>query len=358
MNLLLQDYFQREAWEPNHQRWSITKRIEETAPGLKMFKNLNADTREFFVESRLNDLKNIQKVSLYSLLPLTILSFAGGYVISGQMLKPISDLNEEVKKKSLKNFKEKIEYEDTGDEISILIKNFNRMSSRLGKSFDSQKEFVENASHELKTPLAVIQANIDSVLEDDTASKEELQSVLKESKKNINFMNRLTEDLLLLSILELGVEKKDVVLKSVLESAVAQLQSLIREKGVDVQVGWEKKSNKVKVFGNATVLERSFMNLIENALHYSGCKSIGVVFRREGNFIVVSIKDDGKGMSKEDQKKIFERFYRIDKSRSRKYGGSGLGLAIVKRVIEDHEGDISLKSSNGKGSEFVIRLPI
>ena len=358
MNLLLQDYFQREAWEPDRPRWGVVQRIEETAPGLQIFKNLNEDTREFFKESRLNDLQNIQKVSLYSLLPLTILSFAGGYVISGQMLRPISDLNEEVKKKSMKNFKEKIEYEDTGDEISVLIKNFNRMSSRLGRSFDSQKEFVENASHELKTPLAVIQANIDSGIEDDTVTKEELQSVLNESKKSISFMSRLTEDLLLLSVLDAGVEKENVLLIDVLSRAVKQLEPLIKEKGVDVQIGSEKKDSKIRVVGNAVLLERSFMNVIENALKYSECKKVGVILKKEEGNVVVRIKDDGRGISKKDQEKIFERFYRVDKSRSRRYGGSGLGLAIVKRVLENHEGDISVTSKKNEGSEFVIRIPV
>ena len=358
MNLLIQDYFQREAWEPGHQRWVITERIEETVPGLKVFKNLNEDTRKFFVESRMNDLQNIQKVSLYSLFPLTILSFAGGYVVSGFMLKPISDLSDEVNKKSMKNFKEKIEYEDTGDEISVLIKNFNKMSSRLGESFDAQKEFVENASHELKTPLAVIQANIDSVLEDGEVTKEELETVLRDSKKSVAFMNKLTEDLLLLSVLEVGVEKEDVVLKDILENAVSQLQSLIKEKGVDVQVGIEKKYRGLKVIGNAVLLERSFMNLIENALKYSGCESIGVTIKKEGSKVVVNIQDDGKGISGDEQEKIFERFYRVDKSRARKSGGSGLGLAIVKKVVEEHDGSIEVESKDGKGSTFVVKLPV
>ena len=357
MNLLLQDYFQRDAWEPAGQGWMITQRLEETAPGLKRFKNLNEDAREFFVESRINDLKNIQKVSLYSLLPLTVLSFAGGYLLSGQMLKPISDLNEEVKRKSMKNFKEKIVFEDNGDEISEVMRNFNRMSSRLGKSFDSQKEFVENASHELKTPLAVIQANIDSVIEDDAVTKEELVTVLKESKKSIDFMDKLTEDLLLLSLLEVGVEKEELVLKDILDEAVSQLKHLVEEKGVDISWEIDKKLSNVKALGNAVLLERSFMNIIENALKYSDCKNILISMKREDNLIVISIKDDGKGISKKEQEKIFERFYRIDKSRARKSGGSGLGLAIVKKVIAVHEGNISVMSSRGSGCEFVVKLP-
>ncbi len=358
INLLLEDYFQREALLPTAQRWGLMQRIEETAPGFQVFKNLNEDTREFLSEARLNDMQNIREASLYSLIPLTLLSFAGGYVLSGQMLRPISDLNEEIKKKSMENFKEKIIYEDTGDEISELIYNFNKMSSRLGKSFDAQKEFVENASHELKTPLSIIQANIDSVLVDNKVTKEELENVLKDSKKSISFMNSLTEDLLLLSLLEVGVEKKEIVLKNVLESAIAQLSYLIKEKGITVKFEVEKKFSNLKIIGNSILLERSFMNIIENALKYSNCKNIIINIKKEKNSVCISIKDDGKGISKSEQEKIFERFYRIDKSRARKNGGSGLGLAIVKKVVEIHEGEIIVESEDGNGSEFIVSLNV
>lgn len=355
MSMLLESYFQRDSLISHTPRQYFMQRIEDTDYGLQKFRDLDDKSIEFLRETRLKDASNVRKASLYSLIPLTILSFISGYFISGKMLQPIEKLNEEIKRKSLENFKEPIEFEDTEDEISKLINSFNTMSFRLGKTFDSQKEFVENASHELKTPLAIIQANIDAALDDDKLTQKELKEILKESKTSIKFMDKLTEDLLLLSVLEVGIEKIPFNMNDVLKRSVAQLETIAEEKGIKIEMELDSVISKKDFKGNDVLLERAFMNVIENAIKYSECKNIQIRSFLMKDGLEVSIIDDGKGITEKHRKKIFERFYRIDKSRSRKSGGSGLGLAIVKKVVDVHEGEISVECD--KGCKFVFVFP-
>lgn len=320
-----------------------------------MLRHLTDEQREIVIESRLTDLNNIRIISLYSIAPLVLLSFVGGYSIATLGLRPLEDLNEEMRKKSSKNLSKEIEFIDNGDEISELIKSFNRMSRRLNKSFEAQKEFVENASHELKTPLAIIQANLDTALEDGNISKKELKELLHSSKESVKFMDKLTEDLLLLSVLEHEIEEEEVDLVDVVKRSVEDVSGLLKKKKIKIES--DIKDVKSKVMGNTVLLQRAIMNILENAIKYSGSKKVVISLEEKENFIYISIRDNGKGISKKDLEKIFDRFYRVEKSRSRKTGGSGLGLAITKSIIERFKGKITVESVVNKGSTFSLTIP-
>ena len=323
-------------------------------PGIGRFREfamgLNQDQRMLFIESRLEDAKNIRTISYYSLIPLTLLSFFSGYFISGQMLKPLKDLNEEIEKLSSKSLGKEIKYEETGDEISGLIKSFNKMSKRLGGSFKSQREFVENASHELKTPLAIIQSNLDLALEDGKVSKKELKDILEASRESVKYMSELTEDLLLLSILEGNIEKEEVDIVRILKGCIRNLKSFAKEEKFKVKIRGEKI---FIVDGNEVLLSRAFSNIIENSIKYSGGDKVEINIKKEEG--IIEFKDNGKGVPAKDLKKIFERFYRVDKSRSRKTGGSGIGLSISKRILENHNGDIYAENIK-KGFRVVVEF--
>ena len=311
------------------------------------------DQIELIQETRLNDLENIRLISIYSTLPLVIISFGVGYIITSLQLKPLERLNREMINKSTKNLSNEIEFKDSGDEIASLIKSFNRMSKRLSRSFESQKEFVENASHELKTPLAVIQANIESALEDGSISKEELKELLEDSKRSVAFMNSLTEDLLLLSVLEVEVKKEELDLNEVLNNAVNLVKKLESSKKFAFEI---TSSKSVSFVGNEVLLQRAFSNIIENSVKYSRGKKVEISIVRKEDRVVIKFIDDGVGISKENREKIFDRFYRIDKSRARNSGGSGLGLSIAKEIIKKHNGEISVKNRKGGGAVFEIVL--
>ncbi len=281
------------------------------------------------------------------------MSFVGGYLIADNSLKPLERLNDEMKKKSTKNLGEKIAFTDNGDEISELIKSFNDMSEQLSRSFEAQKEFVENASHELKTPLAIIQANVDNILADSKIDKKDLMSMLEDSRSSILFMNKLTEDLLLLSLVDVDFERESLNIRKVLEEAVTDARKLVDGKRFEIMLN---NGEDIDINGNKVLLKRAFQNLIENSIKYSKGKRLVVDIEKKDDDIKLVFKDDGVGVPKDKQERIFDRFYRVDKSRSRKTGGSGLGLAITKEIIEKHNGIIQYV--DGKGATFRIDISV
>jgi signal transduction histidine kinase len=292
---------------------------------------------------------------LYSIIPLVFLSFLGGYGIASFSLKPLEDLSKKMKEKSTENLDEEIQFIDNQDEISELIKSFNRMNSRLNKSFEAQKEFVENASHELKTPLSIIQANLDTALEDKKISKEELEELLRSSEKSVGFMNTLIEDLLLLSLLDQDIELEDVEVVNLVKDSIEEIKTMSNN---DIKINAVFSKNKIVLKANSVLLKRAVMNILENAVKYSECDKITVSVKEKRDSAKIVIKDNGKGIPKQELKRIFDRFYRVDKSRSRKTGGSGLGLSITKKIVQRFGGTISVDSSLGKGSQFTINLPV
>lgn len=354
INILIADYMK--SWTPENEFptgsfWA--QRFDRPR-----FRALTEEQQEIIMESRMEDLENIRRISIYMIFPLILMSFGGGYLIAIVMLHPLEKLNEQIEEKETENLNEEISFVDNGDEIAQLIKSFNRMSRRLGKSFDSQKGFVENASHEIKTPLSVIQANIDTILDKKKISKKESEKLLINSKKQIAFMSDLTEDLLLLSSVansRFNIKFEKVNISNVIKESIGSLNGSLEKKGFKIVAKIPDK--KFFVRGNKTLLIRAVTNIVENSIKYSEGKEIEIrAFSKKGD-IVLSIKDDGKGIPEESAKEIFQRFYRLDKGRSRKEGGSGLGLAITKEIIERHGGNVYVNTDYQEGADFVIKLP-
>lgn len=354
INIWLTNYMKN--WTPEEDmqgRGFLIERIDR--PRLR---SLSEEQRIIVMESRMEDLENIRVISIYMVLPLVLMSFGGGYLMASIMLRPLSDLKDEVQKKEAQNLNEEIVFEDNGDEISELIKSFNRMSNRLSKSFESQKQFVENASHELKTPLSVIQANIDTILNDKEIPKKKLKKLVGNSKKQISFMNDLIEDLLLLSAIstsKFNIEFEEIDISKVIRVSTNVLAEKIKEKDLELEI--KEQGGNYLTKGNKVLLERAFSNILDNSLKYSKGKSIVVGISSNSEDIKISFKDDGKGVAKTKVMEIFERFYRLDKGRSRKDGGSGLGLAITKEIVERHGGQVYVNTKYSKGAEFIIKLP-
>ncbi len=318
---------------------------------------MTEEQRELIVESRERDLENIRAVSIYSIIPLVGFSFVGGYFLATFMLKPLGKLNKKIREKELDNISEKIDFDDSGDEISELIKSFNRMSDRLGKAFESQKQFVENASHEIKNPLSVIQANLDTILNEKNIKKKEFEKLLRNSKKQIEIMDNLTEDLLLLSHMnsKVDIKMENIDVLRLISSVLNNLETQAKKK--KMSLAFEENTKGTIINGSMVLLERALNNVVENSIKYSEGDKVGIVAEKKGKKLFVFVMDNGKGVPKKDREKIFQRFYRVDKGRSRKEGGSGLGLAITKEILERHNGFISLDSGYKNGAKFVIILP-
>jgi len=318
-----------------------------------LIKDFTETQRYALQEARDADLRRIKDLSLYSLVPFVFLSFLGGYVIAERNLNRLEKLDVEMQRRNTKNLYSPIEYVNNGDEISSLIDSFNSMSKRLGRSFESQKEFVENASHELKTPLAIISANIDSILEDSKVSRKDLVAFLNNSKESVKFMNSLTEDLLLLSFLDQEISTTDIDIKEIVSKSIDEARNL--DEGFNIFLSCEEE--KIRIKGNKALIQRAFSNIIENALKYSKGDRMDVKVLKKDSNILIRFKDNGVGIPKDKRKKIFQRFYRLDKSRSRKVGGSGLGLAITSEIIKKHGGNIYANDVK-KGAEFIVSLPL
>ncbi len=353
MNLWLTDYMKTWTHDPSMGPKPFVQVIDR--PRLRA---VTEEQRQLIMEARLEDLNNIRKVSLYAIIPLIFISFGGGYLLSSRMLKPLDKLNIEMTKRNLENLREKIKYIDNGDEISSLILSFNNMTERLNLAFESQRNFVENASHEIKTPLSVIQATIENALEDDKLTYKEIELILNNIKKQIVFINKLTEDLLLLAVLKNHIKTEDIDFRKVIEITVNNLKAVIAKSKMNLKLSMGNK--RILIKANQELLQRALANIVENSIKYSGGTKldIKVITDMARNLTIVKFTDDGKGIPLEQMDKVFERFYRIDKGRSKKTGGSGLGLAITKEIIEAHGGEVYVSKNHIKGTQFVIELPI
>jgi signal transduction histidine kinase len=273
------------------------------------------------------------------------------------MLKPVDRVSSLAERISSTNLKERINYAGPDDEIKRLADTFDGMLERLENSFESQKQFVQDASHELRTPIAIAQTNIEVLEMDNKATIKDYERLKDILKMSLERMSTLSEKLLLLSEGEQGQKHRAMIdLAPLLTEITAELKTRADEKGIHLELATIEES--IPVSGDAFRLKQVFVNLIDNAMKYNNPGGeIKISAHADDAQIVIEIKDNGIGISQADQHRIFERFYRVDKSRSRAQGGSGLGLAIVKKIVEEHGGTVSVESTLGKGSAFRVTLP-
>ncbi|MEO0293285.1 MAG: ATP-binding protein [candidate division WOR-3 bacterium] len=221
-----------------------------------------------------------------------------------------------------------------------------------------KKDFISNVSHELRTPLTAIKGFVETLLETQKGDgKRYLEIIRKQTDRLIN----IVKDLLRLSELEeieegkIKIDFSQVDLKKLIKDVLSIYEKEMKDKGLRLVVSIDRSVSKIK--GDPFKLEQLFMNLIENAIRYTDKGEIKINARREKRAIVIEVSDTGIGISEEHLPRIFERFYVVDKSRSREYGGTGLGLSIVKHIVQLHQGEIRVESKKNKGTKFTIILP-
>jgi signal transduction histidine kinase len=307
-------------------------------------------------EDRTNFGNQVFAVSVIAVGVQILLASGGSYLIINRMLKPLAEINKLMKEINELSLYAQIDVKGNAEEINELILNFNSMISRLDKAFAGQKQFVENVSHEIKTPLTVIKTNLESILYDDSVTKDEMTDAMQAAIKSINYLNVLTEDLLLLSI----VDKQNVKLEKVavlecVKEVEQELDSFAKSQKIELTL--TTKDEEGYILAQKVLLKRAVANIVENALKYSPRKSkVEIMYSLNSTGARIEVIDQGKGIPKEYQTKIFDRFYRIDKSRSRNTGGTGLGLAITQEIVRLFKGKIELESDT-TGSKFVISFP-
>lgn len=274
--------------------------------------------------------------------------------ISRKTIKQIKQITEAIKKVASGDFNVKLET-NRKDEIQELVDNFNIMVKDLESIECLQKEFIDNVSHEIKTPISSIQGFAE-LLKDENLTQEEKEEyaniIIEESNRLLN----LSTNMLKLSKLQNQnkiVKKEQIDIAEQIRKAISLLEPKWSKKEITFNVSLEEKY----FFGDEELIFQVWVNLIDNAIKYSEENSkIDITLKEVEHYIEVRIKDYGKGMKEDDLKKIFSRFYQIDKSHSSE--GSGLGLAIVKRIIELSEGIIEVSSKENEGTTMIVKLPI
>ena len=243
------------------------------------------------------------------------------------------------------------------DEIAQIGEEFNSLTDRLQVTENARRRFVSDASHELKTPLAAIRLLTDSILQTDNIDPETTREFVMDIGQEAERLSRITEDLLRLTRLDSGVLEPPVVVDvlPVLEQVMRMMSLIAQEKGVDLTYD---AAEGCTVLATKDEIHQVIYNLTDNAVKYSGTGgSVQVSLRRDGDWVVLKVTDNGPGIPAEDISRVFERFYRVDKARSRSAGGTGLGLSIVSDTVKKRGGSVEAANRPGGGAVFTVRWP-
>ena len=311
-------------------------------------------THLYFVRKNLSDFKN----NILAVFPIIlILGTLGGWILARRSLSPIGYIASKAQSITSQNLSERLIPRGTGDEMDDLIQTINEMIARLEASFKRMAEFTADASHELKTPLCAMRGEAEVLLSKGRTAGE-YQEGLAHFIEQFDHLNQMVNDLILLSKLDSSqIELKMIPLR--LDLLVKDLcnlfQVLAEQKGITLEID---KAQELTVMGDKFRLQQLFTNLIDNAIKYTPEGTIRVTLEKNQENVLVKVSDTGIGIPEQEREKIFKRFYRVDKSRSRETGGVGLGLSIAEWIAHAHHGRIEVDSELSQGSTFTVYLPI
>ena len=321
-----------------------------------------------------------------SLLITAVVALLGGavtYFVSGRALKPLREFSETVEKVQAQNLADYTIEENKIAELDRLRTSYNKMLMRLSESFETQRQFTGNAAHELRTPLALIQAQLDLYHttehpESGAAAEETIQMVTEQNER----LSKLVRTLLDMSELQTVARGDKIELQGLIEEVLTDLEPLAQEKNIEliqkdqsssdgrsdgteesVLVASvnsnEKPEDELILTGSDILIYRMIYNLVENAIKYNQINgTVTVSAKREKNEVVLTVADTGNGIDESFREQIFEPFFRVDKSRSRELGGVGLGLAMVREIVRAHDGKIEVRGNEQGGTTFEVRMGI
>ncbi|MDY0282538.1 MAG: ATP-binding protein [Salinivirgaceae bacterium] len=279
--------------------------------------------------------------------------------MAGKILQPIGRMNDLVQDISEKNLDQRVPAGEGRDEFNELARTINRMLDRLQYSFTRQRNFLFDTSHELKTPLTTMRLAVDQI---DTASRENLPSLVRDNLLRLNTqvlrMDRLVKDLLSLSALETltSIDATPVQITELLSSLAGEYQFLTEARNITMDIHLPEG---LVIHGDGEKLRRAFSNLLDNAVKYNiDGGRIELTGDSTADKLTVTIFNTGPGVAEAEIPRVFDQFFRVEKSRSLQHGGSGLGLAIVKRIIELHGGKIKFESRQGAWTRVTVSLPV
>src|SRR5213080_1927489 len=316
--------------------------------------------RVAYSEERLwRELGEFGQVLLLGFPIAVLLAGFGGYALAGKALAPIDSMATQAKTISAERLGDRLSIETPEDELGKLGTVFNDMLRRLQTAFDQLRRFTSDASHELRTPLTAIRS-VGEVALQDQRSPAEYRDVIGSMLEEVDRLTRLAESLLALSRADAGhiqLLREDISLVRMAKEASSVVEVLAEEKRQQIDI--EGDANLV-VSVDRLILRQALVNLLDNAIKYAPSASRILVRVQLGanKQVFLDVVDQGPGIRSEHQPHVFDRFFRVDKARTREWGGAGLGLSITRWAVEAHGGDITLKSEEGQGSTFRVSLPL
>ena len=306
---------------------------------------------------------------------IILLSSVCTYFLTKKTLTPLQKLTSEVSQIQAQNLSTQLAVPNSKDEIAQLTSSFNEMLARLDNAFSTQKQFSANAAHELRTPLAVLQTNLEVFEKKQEPEMVEYQQLFTMIKEQTARLSQLVGTLLDMTNLKSVPRTDHVSLEELVDEVFCDLDPVAEKAGISIHFDdnssqdWHTdvhtpdasalNNNIRNITGSYVLLYRAVYNLVENAIKYNRPNgSVTVSVKEKNGQAMILVKDTGIGISPENQKKIFDPFFRVDKSRSRAMGGAGLGLALVDSIAKEHRGTVKVLESSSAGSTIVLMLPV
>lgn len=338
----------------------------------------NVDPKALFPQFEQEIQETKEDFLLRSVIATTIiilLSSVCTYFLTKKTLTPLQRLTSEVSQIQAQNLSTQLAVPNSKDEIAQLTSSFNEMLARLDNAFSTQKQFSANAAHELRTPLAVLQTNLEVFEKKQEPEMVEYRQLFTMIKEQTARLSQLVGTLLDMTNLKSVPRTDQVTLEELVDEVFCDLDPVAEKAGISIHFDdsssqdWHTdvhtpdasalNNNIRNITGSYVLLYRAVYNLVENAIKYNRPNgSVTVSVKEKNGQAMILVKDTGIGISPENQKKIFDPFFRVDKSRSRAMGGAGLGLALVDSIAREHGGSVQVLESNEKGSIIALMLPI
>ena len=338
----------------------------------------NVDPKALFPQFEQEIQETKEDFLLRSVIATTIiilLSSVCTYFLTKKTLTPLQKLTSEVSQIQAQNLSTQLAVPNSKDEIAQLTSSFNEMLTRLDNAFSTQKQFSANAAHELRTPLAVLQTNLEVFEKKQEPEMVEYRQLFTMIKEQTARLSQLVGTLLDMTNLKSVPRTDHVSLEEIVDEVFCDLDPVAEKAGISIHFDdsssqdWHTdvhtpdasalNNNIRNITGSYVLLYRAVYNLVENAIKYNRPNgSVTVSVKEKNGQAMILVKDTGIGISPENQKKIFDPFFRVDKSRSRAMGGAGLGLALVDSIAREHGGSVKVLESNEKGSIIALMLPV
>lgn len=301
-----------------------------------------------------NNKADYRKNSLIISAVLALLGGVATYFISGHALRPLREFSDKIEKVQAQNLADSRIEENQVKELNQLSVSYNRMLERLSDAFEIQRQFTANAAHELRTPLALMQVQLDLYHsnghpDNDADTVQMIKMVTEQNDR----LNKMVKTLLDMSELQTVGRDDEIILDALVDEVLEDLEPLAEGKNIRL-IG---KCKDITMVGSDILIYRLVYNLVENAIKYNHSGGqVTVTADRKENHVYLSVEDTGAGIPEELKERVFEPFFRVDKSRSRELGGVGLGLALVREIVRVHDGSITVKSNPSGGTIFEVVL--